>query len=348
MESRDRIHIELQDEVDWDGSQLLQFFSDVISTNNACRSAFLFAHDSTFPVDGGLLRMACKYGRASVVRFLVRAGADVDASGRWENDDALQATAYRGHKTIVRLLSKAGADVNGGVGRYGNTLQAAVSMINEAVVQLLLEAGADIEICGLFRDALRAAVVVGEKESDLVDVGTLLEAGAEFNALQGGNGGDDEDALRAATYRVRKEISQLLLEAGAYADDAPAEEVDGDALQVAACRGQRAIVQLLLETGADVNSQGGRYGNALQAAIFKADPVIVKLLLQAGADVKARGLYGDAYQAAIQRLSDAGLSRSTVDTVSVWYDCNRIRDMVEYYLNRRYRAAEPGPEPEVG
>jgi hypothetical protein len=72
--------------------------------------------------------------------------------------NALQAASAGGHETVVRLLLKKGADANAQGGYYGNALQAASAGGHETVVRLLLEKGADVNTQGgYYGNALQAA-----------------------------------------------------------------------------------------------------------------------------------------------------------------------------------------------
>jgi hypothetical protein len=78
------------------------------------------------------------------------------------------------------------------------------------------------------------------------------------------------------------------------------------------------MVQLLVDLGADINEVGGVWGTPLQAATYNGDDedsqATVKFLLKMGANIHARGLLGNALQAAValantrvvQLLQDSG------------------------------------------
>jgi hemoglobin len=78
-----------------------------------------------------------------MVRTLVRAGADVNASGGITRATALHMAARRGHVAIARALLDSGADVNAR-DRKGNTpFQRAMNCGKKAMSQLLLERGSN-------------------------------------------------------------------------------------------------------------------------------------------------------------------------------------------------------------
>ncbi|KNG45786.1 Protein kinase-like domain protein [Stemphylium lycopersici] len=58
---------------------------------------------------------------------------------------------------------------------------------------------------------------------------------------------------------------------------------DGNALYAASWQGDEQGVKMLLDAGADVNAQGGEYGNALQAALVEGQKQVFQILLEAGA-----------------------------------------------------------------
>jgi truncated hemoglobin YjbI len=77
-----------------------------------------------------------------VVRALVRAGADVNASGGVMRVTALHMAARRGHVEIARALLDAGAAVNARDRKGDTPLQRAINCRKNGVSQLLLERGA--------------------------------------------------------------------------------------------------------------------------------------------------------------------------------------------------------------
>ncbi|CAI7640895.1 unnamed protein product [Penicillium bialowiezense] len=186
------------------------------------------------------------------INLLVDAGVDVKTQGL----DALQAAAHGGLFDVVQLLLGLGADVNaqGGRGRDGTALQAAITCLNSQmalkVIRLLLDWGADVnEEGGSFGNPLQAATLTPLRSLDIAEL--LLSQGANVNA----KGGPYGSALQAS-----------------------AASIVNDDLD---------LINLLLDHGADVNAQGGLHGSVLHAAVFSGRYKVVKLLLERGADINS-------------------------------------------------------------
>jgi truncated hemoglobin YjbI len=77
-----------------------------------------------------------------IVRALVRAGADLNASGGVMRATALHMAARRGHVEIARALLDSGATVNARDRKGDTPLQRAINCRKNGVSQLLLERGA--------------------------------------------------------------------------------------------------------------------------------------------------------------------------------------------------------------
>jgi ankyrin repeat protein len=89
-----------------------------------------------------LLHICTENGQVELAKFLLRAGADVNArGGSWERSP-LHLAALHGHTEIAILLLKAGADVHSRNGTGKTPLHDAVE--HPEMVTLLLEAGADV------------------------------------------------------------------------------------------------------------------------------------------------------------------------------------------------------------
>jgi ankyrin repeat protein len=78
-----------------------------------------------------------------IIETLLSYGADVNLSGRPDEDPPLVLAAVQGCVGVVRLLVSAGADSRLGSSRTGTALHAAAKHGSSGLVELLLAAGAD-------------------------------------------------------------------------------------------------------------------------------------------------------------------------------------------------------------
>tara|TARA_B100001057_G_C22811464_1_gene935606 strand:- start:132 stop:1202 length:1071 start_codon:yes stop_codon:yes gene_type:complete len=178
-------------------------------------------------------------GNTEEVISLIKAGADVNAKGKYD-DTALIEASGRGNTEIVDLLIKAGADVNN-KNKYGHTaLIEASGREHTEIVDLLIDAGANIneQARGNGHTALMYASKKGH--TDVVEL--LQQRGAKVNT-------EDEEgntALIEASYRGYTDIVELLIKA--RADVNIKNKYGYTALDYA--RGNQQIADLLLQHGA--------------------------------------------------------------------------------------------------
>jgi hypothetical protein len=103
------------------------------------------------PVSGlVVLHVAAFRGHASLVKFLIEAGADVNVRASNGNPGsasmytALYAAADRGHTLVVMELIMAGADLNIATSNDSTPLDVAAQNGHDGVVALLIQAGANL------------------------------------------------------------------------------------------------------------------------------------------------------------------------------------------------------------
>ncbi len=232
-----------------------------------------------------LLRVAARYGKIDIVKYLVETeGADVNKK-RPETLTALRTAVKGSHVECVKFLLEAGADPN--CVWYGYTLLVD-AIYSVECVKLLISAGADVnEVNEMGRFPLQAAVDCWNAEC----VKVLLEAGANVNQMDR----QRRTALMKAAKTGQTDSVKLLLESGA---DVNHRNENGErALMLAVQNGKVHCVKLLLDAGAEVNFVTHEKDSPLNccwrrlkslfvscAKLTKTEAV-VKLLLAAGAKV---------------------------------------------------------------
>ena len=225
---------------------------------------------------GRPLLEAVKRNHETIVRMLLKSGADVSACGE-DGSTGLHIACGHGYETIVRLFLENNASVDALNSDHRTALWIASFGGHDIIVRRLLEHGADANTSDKHgRPALHIACILGHEAV----VRVLLEKDACVNAF----GGDNNTALGHVAFANNGTIARILLEHGA-------EVNKGDPLNAALDRALRAsgtiMVPLLLEFGADPNqhSDSRTRDLPLHTALHRGMTNIVKLLLDHGADV---------------------------------------------------------------
>ncbi len=186
-----------------------------------------------------------------IIRKIIKAGADLNARGRW-NWRPLSVAADAGELEIASILIAHRAKPN------SDAAAAALEQGHDDVARMLIDAGAKVSLC--------QAVKCGH----IPVVRRMIQEGADLDA-------SDDDSSRfpliLAIENDRPEIVEMLLAAGAdvnaqtpvhhgreyvYGGDTPLNE--------AVSCGSAKLVKLLLNYGADPDMQGGGNESPLEMA----------------------------------------------------------------------------------
>ena len=211
-----------------------------------------------FPPPPPLHAAAAHARDPAVITAMVRAGADVNARGDWDNTP-LHEAAENGTPEVVRALLEVGADVDArprGFDPYS----------------------------GVANTPLHFAA----RNPDPEVAAALLEAGADVNA----RGQDRTTPLHYAASNRNPAVAELLLEAGAEVDAAGSDGIT-PLHNAAAGNSNPDVLAVLLQAGADVHARGaygfvhapaGQVTPLHTAAYGNPNPEIVTMLIAAGAD----------------------------------------------------------------
>lgn len=256
------------------------------------------------------IHFAATTGNIDIARFLLDAGADIDA-GDSDNSTALGIAAMRKHGDMVALLIERGANVNHRDRKADCPLSFAVYGRDESIIKQLLEAGADLWFRNLQGETLlHIAGMRGVKGL----VQHLLDNGADLEA-KSSNGGT---ALGSAAMGGQADIVRLLLDRGADPNPAGPEEVTP--LIFTCWRNRVECARILLEHGAKVDFRDSHGETALLIAANHGSLELVQLLIDFKAEVNhlnengetalvktAAGGYTDRAQALLKAKADPNL-----------------------------------------
>lgn len=203
------------------------------------------------------LHIAIDRRNEGVVRALIEAGADVNASDELSLTP-LMKSVVGGLPGAIDLLIEKGADVDAKGFREHAVLSMAATAGNIMAVRKLLAAGAEVDAGKdtYSGTALVRAASSGHK-NDVLVVKELILHGADVNAVC-----DRETVLMHSA--LRPSIMKLLIEAGA---DIEAKDAEGETvLHKAAKVGREDSVQVLIEAGANLHVKTFEGNTAVSSA----------------------------------------------------------------------------------
>ncbi len=262
---------------------------------------------------------AVKAGDATVVRALIKSGADVKAP-EGDGATALHWAAHRDSIEVMKMLLDAGASAQAANDLGVTPLHLAAANGNTAAIKLLIDKRAGVNAAA---ESGVTPLMEAARNGSVEAVRLLLANGADVNAHETARG---QTALMWAVSRQHPDIVKVLLENHANvqartgtrpvmvmldqgprrvknsAEDARPMEMGGStALMFAAQTGSVEAAKLLLAAGANANDTAGDGKSALVMAAFSANTAVAKVLLDAGADPNAAGAGYTALHAAALR-----------------------------------------------
>ena len=223
------------------------------------------------------LLTASRKGDIEILRMLIEAGADVNATSG-DGSSALADASLNGHAEAVKLLVEGGADL----GKYGgSSLVWAVRKRHADIARYLLDKGVSAR-SGHGDKALIAASEGGDTEMARL----LIDKGADVNARDSSK----YTALIRAAEKGRAETAEMLIDKGANINDA--DKFGFTALIRASQYGKADAARLLIDKGADVNAMNKKDESALVWAVKNGKADVARVLVEAGADVDAKDKSG--------------------------------------------------------
>ena len=231
------------------------------------------------------LHLAAEQGQEGMVRYLLEAGADVDARDE-PGDSALHVAVRNGYRTIATLLLDAGSDVNGRDFNGNAPLHESLTAPDGfSIASLLLDRGADPNIKnGAGSTPLHLTVMLG---SDVRLPRLLLDRGALVDPRdRSGN-----TPLLLAVQTENRELAELFLSEGAGMFSRNNKGVTP--ARGALALGSEAASWFFVGSRLSETDNEGR--SALHIAVsMGSGPDVVKMLLETGAMPNLRDFNGES------------------------------------------------------
>lgn len=228
------------------------------------------------------LHVAVNLGDTQMIKFLLRAGADIHATDATNSTPLYKALKAENTKLMNCLISN-GADINVSGPNGCSLLYDAVKQGNVKILQNLLKKGARVDVISRVYEKTPLHVAISEGQLGIVKI--LLNHGAKatLNSNQGKN------AMSYAVINDQLDIVKLLLDRGIDIDARDRERKT--ALEHAFVAQKTHIMNYLLDHGAKLDFQQGTQTALHQAA---TDDRIeeIEIFLNYGIDVNAKDACG--------------------------------------------------------
>jgi ankyrin repeat protein len=264
------------------------------------------------------LMLASRTGKTDALKVLLESGARVNEKETWGGTSALMWAASERHAEAVTLLVEHGADANA----RSNFVGPANGRGFEGRTPVAPQGGQKVEE---FASGWMTPLMFAAREGDVDSARTLLDAGADVNAIAG----DGKNALSLAIFNGNYDLASFLIDRKVDVNNTDTQRftplfwaVDRRNMETApnfpwmVTQDPLPLIRKLLDAGANPNAvvnntprarmRAGSprivFATALMRAAFSADLELVKLLLSYGADPKVISSDGETMVAAAAGL----------------------------------------------
>ncbi len=234
-------------------------------------------------IDATALYVAAQNGYLNILKELIAAEANIDATKSDNGATPLYIAARNGHLNIVKELIAAGANIDAARSDIGgNPLYSAAGNGHLDIVKELIAAGANIDAA--IRDIRETPLYIAAGNGHLNIVKELIAAGANIDATRSDTGGNP---LYVAAENGHLNITKELIAAGANVN-AARRDIGTTPLHAAAQNGHLDVVKELITAGANIDAARiDTRTTPLYIAAGNCHLDIVKELIAAGANIDA-------------------------------------------------------------
>jgi len=237
------------------------------------------------------LMIAATRDNIDIIKFLIKAGANVNAIGKIEDETMtalILASLDNENPEAINILLSAGADINFRTEKDFTALLCAIGNKNPKIFEMLIDNGADVTMTFNWFDKKTTILhIYAEGGKDIKILDKLIFAGADINVKTS----DNMTPLIYAASLGKDEFVERLIDKGA---DVTVKSKAGKitALHMYAFSGKDTkILDKLIAAGSDINAKADYNVNPtmtpLSFAVSAGNVVFVETLINEGADVNA-------------------------------------------------------------
>lgn len=213
----------------------------------------------------------------SGLKELIESGINIDVTGSSGMTPLILASSLQDNLKIVKYLISAGADINATGNLDGNTPVMRAANNSYETTVFLISKGADLNrVANDGTTALITALFRAFVSNSFETLELLIENGADINLTKKENGANGYAALSYAVRSAKLDLIDFLISNGA---DVNHTTSDGDTPLIIAAEQESAIVaELLLKNGADKSIKNNNGKIALDFAEMAGSQELINLL----------------------------------------------------------------------